>query len=64
MHGIFIPLAMVYRTPYPWYFEPIHGILTPLPMLSRTAYPWYIDRYPCYFVPHTHGILNSLPILF
>ena len=50
-------------TPYAWYFDPMHGILTPLPMLSQTAYPWYIDRYPCYFVPHTHGISNSLPIV-
>ena len=41
---------MVYRPPYPWYFDhPTHGILTPypwyigpLPMLFRAHYPWYI----------------------
>jgi hypothetical protein len=33
-HGISTPLPMVYRPPYPWYFDPpIHSILTPLPMV-------------------------------
>ena len=40
---------MVFRIPYPWYFEsPIHGILNPLPMVFRIPYPWY-------FEPSTHG---------
>jgi hypothetical protein len=52
----FDPLPMVYRPPYPWYFDPpIHGILTPLPMVYWPPYPWYID-------PPTHGILTPLPM--
>jgi hypothetical protein len=39
------PLPMVYRPPYPWYFDlPIHGISTPLP---RESWP----PYPCHFGP-------------
>ena len=39
-YGILTPLPMVYRPPYPWYFDPpIHGILTPLPMVYRPPLP-------------------------
>jgi hypothetical protein len=41
-------LPMVYRTPYPWYLDPLtHGILTP---------------YPSCFKPRIHGILNPRSI--
>jgi hypothetical protein len=48
MHGISTPLPMVYRTPYPWYFDPLPmvfwpyalGISTSLPMIYRTPYQW------------------------
>ena len=58
-HGILNHLAMVYRTPYPWYIEspthgisiPYPGILSPLRMVYRTRYTWY-------FEPSTHGISN------
>jgi hypothetical protein len=49
-YGGLTSLPMVYRPPYPWYFDPpIHGILTP--------YPWYID-------PATHGISTTLPMVY
>jgi hypothetical protein len=54
----FDPLPMVYRPPYPWYFDPpIHGILTPLPMVYRPPYPWYFD-------PPAHGISTLLPMVY
>ena len=71
IHGILIPLSMVYWPPYPWYIDPpTHGILTPLPMGYRTPYPWYFDPlslvywtpYPWYIDPPIHGILTHLPI--
>ena len=54
----FDPLPMVYRLPYPWYFDPpIHGISTPLSMVYQPPYPWYID-------PSTHGISTPLPMIY
>jgi hypothetical protein len=39
----FDPPTMVYRPPYPWYFDPpAHGILTPLPMVYQTLL-WYYE---------------------
>ena len=64
---------MVYRPPYPWYFDlpnhdistPLtmvyrhatHGILTPLPMVYRPLNPWYFD-------PPAHGISTPLPMVY
>ena len=49
IHGILTPPPMVYRTHYPWYFDPpTHGILTP--------YAWYMDLL-------THGISDPLPMV-
>jgi hypothetical protein len=66
-------LSMVYRTPYPWHYEPpIHCISkpypwyfeplrmsyrTPLSMVFRPAYIWYIE-------PSTRGISNPLPMVY
>ena len=39
-------------------------------MIVQPDYPWYVDPlsifcpYPCYFYPTTHGISNTLPMLF
>ena len=54
INGILTPLPMVYRTHYPWYFDPpTHGILTPYPwhvdplrMVYGPPYPWYIGPLP------------------
>jgi len=48
---------MVYRFPYPWYFDP-------LPMVYRPPYPWYIDPLPIVYGPHTYGILTPNPWYF
>ena len=65
-YGILIPLPMVYRPPYPWYFDPsIYGI-------HWTPYPWYFDPhthgiwppYPWYIDPPIHDILTPLPMVF
>jgi hypothetical protein len=58
-HHILIPLPMIYRPHYPWYFDPLHmvylpptdGILTPLPMIFRPRYPCYIDLLPMVYSP-------------
>ena len=69
IHGMLIPLTMVYRIPYPWYFDPLPMVFWPptlflypsyvdsLPMVYRTPYPWYSD-------PHIHDILIPLPSYF
>ena len=67
---------MVYRSPYPWYFDPLHFLFLnsessktplkyiPLPMMYSTPYLWDIE-------PPTHGIANPyswycepLPMVF
>ena len=50
LHGIYNPLPMVYRTPYPWCNKPpTYGILNPQPKVYQ---------------PHIHGISNPLPMVF
>jgi hypothetical protein len=63
---VFYPLPMVFRTPYPWYFDPryprylyapTHGIWTPLPMA-------YWTPYRCYFYSLTYGVSNPLSTVY
>jgi hypothetical protein len=50
------PLPMVYRPPYPWYFDPpTHRISTP--------YTWYFDL-PAYFFYYKWGVQNTMGVQF
>jgi hypothetical protein len=61
------PLPMVYRNPYPWYFDlPIHliltfrthGILTLLPMVYRTPICGILTTLLMFCWTPNHGILT------
>ena len=70
-HGISNLLSMVYRTPYPLYFDPL-PIAYRTSMVYWTSYPWYIEPPTHWFWPRhiwhieltSHGILRTLPIVF
>jgi hypothetical protein len=56
---------MVYRTHYPWYFDPpTNGILTPYPCYFDPLRMVYRPPYPCYIGPITHGNLTPLCMVF
>ena len=48
---------MIYRPPYPWYFDP-------LSMIYRPPYPWYFDPPNPGISTPTHGILTPYPWYF
>jgi hypothetical protein len=60
-HGNFIPVPMIYRTPYWSYIEsPTNGILTTYPEVFWTLYQWYLNPLPIVFWPPTYSISNTL----
>jgi hypothetical protein len=67
---------MVYRSPYPWYFDPLHFLFLnsessktplkyiPLPMMYSTPYLWFIEPLPMELRTPTYGIANPYPWYF